>query len=80
MVFRSEVVCQGKLYREAIRDTNCAVIKTFRHKGPEAFFRGGTKAGIQPAHADKLRRLLARLDHAAHSKDMDVPGWKLHAL
>jgi hypothetical protein len=36
------------------------------------------RAGIQPSHADKLRRLLARLDHGSHSQDMDVPGWKLH--
>ena len=56
------------------------MIKSFRHKGLEAFFRKGTKAGIQPSHADKLRRLLARLDHAAQSQDMNVPGWKLHAL
>lgn len=56
------------------------VIKTFRHKGLEKFFKTGSKAGIQPAHAEKLKRQLAKLDAAAHSKDMNVPGWDLHPL
>jgi toxin HigB-1 len=56
------------------------VIKTFRHKGLEKFFRTGSKAGIQPAHAEKLKRQLAKLDAAANSKDMNVPGWELHPL
>jgi proteic killer suppression protein len=56
------------------------VIKTFRHKGLENFFRKGSKAGIQPAHATKLKRQLARLDAAATSSDLNVPGWRLHAL
>jgi len=56
------------------------MIKTFVHKGLEAFFRKGTKAGIQPVHADKLRRLLAQLDQSASALDMNVPGWRLHEL
>lgn len=56
------------------------MIRTFRHKGLEAFFRSGSKAGIQPAHANKLRRQLAKLNTAAAAKDMDVPGWRLHPL
>ena len=56
------------------------MIKTFVHKGLEAFFRKGTKAGIQPVHADKLRRLLAHLDQSASALDMNVPVWRLHEL
>lgn len=56
------------------------MIRTFRHKGLEAFFRTGSKAGIQPAHAARLRRQLAKLDTAGNPYDMDVPGWKLHPL
>lgn len=56
------------------------MIRTFRHKGLETFCRSGSKAGIQPAHADKLRRQLAKLDTAATAKDMDLPGWRLHPL
>ena len=56
------------------------MIKTFRHKGLQAFFETGSKAGIQPHHASKLGRQLTRLDLAANAGDMNVPGWKLHQL
>ena len=56
------------------------MIKSFAHKGLEAFFTGGSKAGIQPVHAARLRRQLAQLDQAAGPQDMNVPGWKLHPL
>jgi len=56
------------------------VIKSFRHKGLQAYFERGTKAGIQAAHAPKLARQLARLDQAQTPQDMNVPGWALHPL
>ena len=56
------------------------MIKTFRHKGLERYFREGSKAGIQPKHAERLRLQLARLDAATGAGDMDLPGWKWHAL
>ena len=56
------------------------MIKTFRHKGLERFFRDGSKAGIQPAHAKRLRLQLGRLDSANSADDMDLPGWKWHRL
>jgi toxin HigB-1 len=31
------------------------MIKSFRHDGLERFFRAGSKAGIQPKHAKRLR-------------------------
>jgi len=56
------------------------MIKSFRHKGLERFFRKGSKAGIQSQHAARLRRQLGQLDAAANARDMDIPGWRLHAL
>jgi proteic killer suppression protein len=56
------------------------MIRTFRHKGLERFFRTGSAAGIQAKHAGKLRLLLAQLDQAATVADMDLPGLRLHAL
>lgn len=56
------------------------MIKTFRHKGLEVFFRKGSKAGIQPHHAEKLRVMLTMLDSAKRLEDMNAPGWKLHPL
>lgn len=56
------------------------MIRTFRHKGLEQFFRTGSKAGIQPSHASRLRLQLARLDGAKSPDDMLMPGWRLHPL
>ena len=56
------------------------VIRSFRHAGVERFFRTGSKAGIQPAHARKLENQLGTLNRASQPKDMDVPGWQLHPL
>jgi proteic killer suppression protein len=56
------------------------MIKGFLHKGVERFFTTGSKAGIQPVHAHKLRLQLASLNRARKPEDMGVPGWKLHPL
>ncbi len=56
------------------------MIKTFRHKGLQVFFETGSKAGIQPHHAGKLRILLTTLDSAKHTEDMNAPSWKLYRL
>jgi len=56
------------------------VIKGFRHKGLERFFRSGSKAGIQAHHANRLRLILARLQAANGPGDMDLPGLALHPL
>jgi toxin HigB-1 len=56
------------------------VIKTFQHKGLEAYFRSGSKAGIQPAHAARLRLQLATLDASINPQGMNFPGWRLHPL
>ena len=56
------------------------MIKSFRHKGLEAFFRRGTKSGIQPHHATKLRVQLTALHAATKPDDLSAPGWRLHPL
>ena len=56
------------------------MIKSFRHKGLESFFLSGSKKGIQPSHAGKLRLQLGALDNAKGPEDMNVPGWRLHGL
>ena len=56
------------------------MIKSFRHRGVEKFFRTGSKAGIQPKHAVKLRLQLFALDNATRPGDMNAPGWRLHPL
>ncbi len=56
------------------------MIKTFRHRGLDRFFKTGSKAGIQPAHASKLARQLRQLNDSIGPEDMDMPGWNLHPL
>jgi proteic killer suppression protein len=55
-------------------------IRSFRHAGLAEFFRTGSKAGIQPAHASRLGRILGVLDSATGSKDIALPGLRLHPL
>ena len=40
----------------------------------------GRAAGIQTHHAKRLRMLLAALDTARSVDDMNIPGFRLHAL
>jgi len=56
------------------------MIKSFRHKGLETFFRKGSKAGIQAHHASKLKLQLGVLDNATKPDDLNAPGWRLHQL
>lgn len=56
------------------------MILTFKHKGLEAFYRTGSKAGIQPIHAARLRDLLTALSVASSPNDLMRPSWKLHPL
>ena len=56
------------------------MIKSFKHKGLERFFRFGATAGIQAQHAKKLRLILGVLESATDISDMDTPAFRLHAL
>ena len=56
------------------------MIRSFKHAGLEKFFRTGSKAGIQPAHARRLEDQLATLDAAIKPMGMNLPGWNLHPL
>jgi proteic killer suppression protein len=57
-----------------------AVIRTFRHRGIERFFKTGSKAGIQPKHEARLRILLTTLNLSSTPLDMNRDGWDWHAL
>ena len=56
------------------------MIKSFRHKGLAVFFYDGSRKGIKPDHADKIARILDRLDASASVPDMNLPGFRLHPL
>lgn len=67
------VICNDTRY-------NQVMIRGFRHKGLEAFYRKGTTRGIQAAHAAKLARILSLLDVAEGPQDLNLPSFKLHSL
>ena len=56
------------------------MIRSFKHKGLARFFLSGSTAGIQAAHAKRLRLILGRLHAASDARDMDLPGLRLHPL
>ena len=56
------------------------MIKSFAHKGLEQFFITGSKAGIQPQHANRIRLILAQLQQARSIDDLRIPTLRLHEL
>jgi proteic killer suppression protein len=56
------------------------VIVGFRHRGLKRFFESGDTRGLNPNHAPKIRRILARLQAATSVRDLDAPGLRLHPL
>jgi proteic killer suppression protein len=49
-------------------------------QGLKRLYEEDDQRGINTEHAVKLRDILARLDAAASVEDMDLPGFRLHAL
>ena len=56
------------------------MIKSFDHKGLEAFFLTGSTKGIQAKHAEKLELILDLLDQADWAEQMRFAGSGLHQL
>lgn len=56
------------------------MIKSFRHKGPERFFRKSDGRGIQAQHVGRVRRILGLLDEASSPEQLNIPGLFLHPL
>ena len=56
------------------------MIKSFKHKGIEKFYRTGSTKGIQAKHSKKLRMQLVALDTAFCIEDLEIPGYRLHPL
>ncbi len=56
------------------------VIASICHKGLKRFYEQGERRGVPPDLADKITRILARLDVAKTPEQMDLPGLKLYSL
>ena len=56
------------------------MIRSFCHKGLKRLQEHDDPRGMIAEHRNKLRDILARLDAAGAVADMDLPGFRLHAL
>jgi proteic killer suppression protein len=56
------------------------VIRGFRHKGLERFFTKSERKGIDARQAERIRRILDRLDSAVRPEDLNLPGYRFHGL
>ncbi|MBM3568851.1 MAG: hypothetical protein FJX46_08855 [Alphaproteobacteria bacterium] len=56
------------------------MIVGFRHKGLRLLYERGERRRVPPESADKIARILARLDQASAPGHMDLPGYRLHPL
>jgi len=56
------------------------MIRSFRSRALRTFYDGKSAKRVAAAHVDRLRDILATLDHAVRPGDMDLPGFRLHPL
>ena len=52
----------------------------FAHKGLRRFYEHEDARGLNAGHAERIRRILTALQDAHSPWNMDLPGWRLHAL
>lgn len=56
------------------------MIGRIRHKGLKLLYDKGDRRRVSAELADKIERVMARLDQAGQPGDMDLPGYRLHPL
>ena len=56
------------------------MITSFRHKGLALFFKKESYKGIPAQYGARIERTLDRLDASKQADDMNLPGYKFHAL
>jgi toxin HigB-1 len=56
------------------------VIRSFRHRGMEAFFTANERRKLPADRIERISRMLDRLDAAKAAQDMNLPGFGFHPL
>jgi toxin HigB-1 len=56
------------------------MIRHFLHRGLKHLYEHDDRREVNPQHADKIARILARLDVATRPQELNVPGFRLHPL
>ena len=57
-----------------------AALMNFAHKGLRALFEQHDARRLNVNHVARIERILSDLDAAESAHDMDLPGYRLHAL
>lgn len=56
------------------------MIRSFRSKGLERFATTGDASRLSVPNSARVRRILGALDVAKAPQQVNVPGWRFHAL
>lgn len=56
------------------------MIVGFKHKGLKLFYERGDGSRLPAQQLSKIRLILTRLDAASAPEQMNVPGYRFHAL
>jgi toxin HigB-1 len=56
------------------------VIGTFRNKALRLLWERNDASGVNPNALTRIKRILSILDAAENIRDLDVPGFRFHAL
>lgn len=56
------------------------MIRSFRSKALRRFAEDGDRSKLSVPNLNRLTQILARLDGAEAATDMNLPGWRFHAL
>lgn len=56
------------------------MIRSFRDKGLRRLFEEGDSSRLSVRHVARVERILAALDAATAPEQLNIPGWRFHAL
>jgi proteic killer suppression protein len=56
------------------------MIRSFKHRGLKRLYERDDRSGIRPDFVDTVQEILTVLDDAATPQELDLPGYRLHAL
>lgn len=63
-----------------LRERDYGMIRSFKHKGLRKLFLEHQSQGLPWEHVPRLHTRLAVIDAAEKISDIDMPGYRLHAL
>jgi toxin HigB-1 len=56
------------------------MIKSFKHRGLKRLYERDDRSGIRPDLVDTVQEILTVLDDAHTPQELNLPGYRLHAL